>query len=600
MRSLLVSFFKNARRRCDNPVFYIVLFGLLLAAGLRPYYTDGRLLLGGEGNFVLDYPTYLRNFYFTWNPTMMGTGLPNLAPMAFGANILFLSGVQSLTASVRLASFAMIFLLYFIPFSFMMAAARRLSLRPFASFLIAAFYVLNPFNFYFLNSLNPWNVSVLGLLPMVLWVCLRFLDRPRLLFLTYGCLTAVFSFGLTNYPLHIIFHGAALLSLATAMLVREEEWRWSLFVRRAGILFSGFFLFALWWLLPLCLTMSSAVSLYTESFAQGWLNTTVRGAFPIWPRLLLLSVLIPRDPSYDFFAFWYHLPWATLILLIPLMIVIHSVFFEKKEKREARVLLFLFSTVLVSLFLAKRNAFPFGFIYIILFKTVPFFSIFKTPVEKFGLLYTYLLTVSMALCVRSLWQRRGYRWAITGLALYVAYAALPLVTGYMIADYRTALGYMQRSYKEKAAYARVRQEINADAKDYRLLGLPGVGNYQVCLPTADGGYYTGIDPIQMNLNKPVVVAYNDVQLRRLFFENFGCRHYARLLGLFNVRRLLVNPDQHPWFGYVGTMHAAGDLEQLLDGIMPSRRIGPIILYDNTAAVVPHIYAVSAIREEVTP
>jgi len=583
----------------DRPGFYALAFTLLLCVGLRPYYMDGRLLLGGEGNFVLDYTTYLKNFYFSWNPLMLGTGIANLGPMAFGTNIVFLSVLERLSGSVHVASFTLIFLMYFTPFSFMMAAVRRLGLKPATAFLIGAFYVLNPFSFYFLNSLNPWNVFVLSLLPMSLWVCLRFLDRPIRLFLVYGLLSAVFSFGFTNYPLFAIFLINTLISLATAILYQHGHWRPALFWKGAGALVAGFLLFSLWWILPLRLNLFSGETFYVESYALGWLNTTVEGAFPIWPRLFLLSVLIPRDLSYDFFAFWYHQPLAYVLLLIPALIIGRCVFFERTNRRRGRLILFLFSACLIALFLAKGNAFPFGFIYVTLFKHVPFFSIFKTPVEKFGLLYTYLLTVLLGLCMQGLRSSKVYRWALMGLLLCIGYSCVPLLSGHMISGYKTGMGYIQRDYKEGAAATALRHELNADPRDYRLLGLPGVGNYQVCLLSSDGGHYTGIDPVLMNLNKSVIVSYNDTHLRDLFFHGIGNPRYAHLLGLFNVRTILVNGEQYPWFGSVGPVDDEAGFAHLFSR-MPARTSGPFTLYDNGAAVLPHIYAVSASEGGASP
>ncbi len=581
-------------------LFYVACFALLLAGGLSPSYLDGRLLLGGEGNFVLDYPTYFRNFYFAWNPTMMGTGLPNLAPMAFGVNIPFLAALQLMTGDVRSASFVLVFLIYFVPFLAMMGLCRQLALKPFAAFLVASFYVVNPFSIYFLNSLNPWNVSALGLLPLTFWVILRFFERPGALFLAYGCCAAVFSFAFTNPPLFLIFHAATLLSLATTMFLCRRSWSWSLFGRRAGVLLAGFISFSLWWLLPLCFTILSAVSLYTEDFAQGWLTTTVRGAYPIWPRLLLLPVLIPRDPTYDFFSLWYHSLAAHLLLAVPMLIVLWSVFFEKVKTEETRTKLFVFTAFLAVMFLAKGNAFPLGFVYKALFNTIPFFNLFKTPVEKFGLLYVYLLTLLLAFAMRSPRSPRAAAWITTGLFLYVLYAGVPVAAGQLIPPYKIGYGRIQRTYKEPVSYACCRREINADAGTWRLLGLPGVGNYQVCLTGADGHRYVGMDPLQMNLNKPVVAAYNDPWLRRLLFENFGCPRYAHLLGLFNIRHLLVNPDQSGWFGYTGGMHTPEEFERSFGPLMPSRRIGRLVLYDNTAAFVPHIYAVGVKTDEADP
>src|SRR3972149_939717 len=79
--------------------------------------------------------------------------------------------------------------------------------------------------------------------------------------------------------------------------------------------------------------------------------------------------------------------------------------------------------------------------------------------------------------------------------------------------------------------------------EYRVLSLPGSLNYQVALKTG-GGFYTGNDPILSNVNKPFIAPYSETTAGKFtqLFDSISQPNYLNLLGLYNIRKIVVDKD----------------------------------------------------------
>jgi len=196
----------------NNRTFFLILYGVLLALALIPYYTDGCLILGGEGDYVLDYSTHLSKCGFLWL-SHWGTGVQNLSPCGTGLNILLLWLVEKLTGSASLTNFVLIFSIYFFPFLAMYLVCKELKTTPFISFISSLFYIVNPFMLYYLNCINQWNVFSVTVMPLFLWVILKYYHSNFKLFFFFGIISACFSFAYTNQPLLAIILISIVLSI---------------------------------------------------------------------------------------------------------------------------------------------------------------------------------------------------------------------------------------------------------------------------------------------------------------------------------------------------------------------------------------------------
>src|SRR3972149_2028018 len=572
--------------------FFIFFYSLLLVAALIPYYTNGSLILGGEGDYVLDFSEHISKFGYSWFPTY-NTGMPNLAPSGTGMNIILLYLIESLTKSAAVTNFILIFSIYFFPFLAIFLTAKELKLSPPLSFIVSFFYVVNPFTLYYLICLNQWNVFAVTVMPLFFWLILKNYHNNFKLFFFFGLVSASFSFAYTNLPLLAVIQLSILLSVLFVSYYYNKVFILRQILKKYSLVLASFILFNLWWILGLFKAISDAKKVYTQSFAESWLETIVGDwGYIIIEKIFSLRVIIPKQTDYDFYAFWYNSALAIIITLIPIFIVVFFVMIVRAEKIHNRLNILILGTLLLTVFLIKGNAPPFGFVYNFFFKYIPFFSIFKTPIEKFGILYIFTLSILLLFVIKGLNGHKYYKPVAWLLAAYLLFCSIPVVVGGIIPEPDVGVyGKVSRKFKEKAEYKIVRDAINNDDSEYRILSFPGNGNYQVLIYDSDNRVYTGLDPLLMNTNKPFIPAYSGIHgLNFLLFENISMPYYEKLLSIYNIGKIMINEDLEPWFGFV-EKEDAPVLKDIFNGKgMPFQRWGNVTVYDNTSNFLPRIYA----------
>ena len=576
----------------DRYVSYVILYAIFLAAALIPYYTKGAIILGGEGNYVLDFTDHLGKYGFMWC-SFYGVGLPNMAPCGTGINILLLGLIEKMTGSIAITNFVLIFLMYFFPFLAMFLVAKQIKSSPFVSFAIALFYVVNPFIFYYLACMNQWNVFSMTAMPLFLWIILRYYRNNLKLFFFFGLVSALFSFAYTNPPMLVIIHLSMLLSVFISSYYHNKKFIFSEILQKYSIVFFSFILFNLWWILSFFIgSLSAATKIYSASFADSWLNITVQGAGAIIAKTFSLTTLIPiHIPWYNFFTFWYSTIFARLIVLIPFTLVVYFVLISRNKKTSNILTCSIFLTVLVVLFFVKGNSGFFGFIYNFAFKYVPFFYIFKSPVEKFGLFFIFIFTVLLLLILKEIHREEKYRPVLGIFSIYLIFCCTPFLTGNIIPDFNMGppYGYVSRKYKDKADYIKTRRLINEDRRKYRTLSFPGGGNYQVCIPNYNNKKYTGMDPVLMNTNKPFIAVHHGIAS---LYKNIPSSNYKKRLGIYNIGKVVINEDLMPWFGAI-EKESIAELKSIFSKSMPFKKSGVITLYENKNNFMPCIYVVDS-------
>lgn len=582
-------------------LFFIFIFIAILILALLPYYQNGCVILGGEGGYVLNFKTYFSQFGFSWHPSLFGAGSPNRTPMLSGLNIVFLRLIEIFTKSEVLANFFLIFSLFFFPFFGMFLVARYFRATPFTAFLCSLFYLVNPLVIYELNSLNQWNVFSIAVMPLFFWVVIKYYKQNLKLFLAFGLMSAACAFAFTNPPMFVIVQIALFFSVGFASYYHEERFTFIKVMKKYVLIFISLIVFNLFWVLSVIVALLTAEKVYAQSFADQWLNITVRGAFPILARMFSFTVLIGQNTGYDFYAFWYNTFLSRFISLIPLLIVVYFIYFVKIEKKKMKLNLAVLVSLLTVLFFVKGNAHPFGFIYMFLYKKVPFFSFFKTPVEKFGLLYVFIFSLLLLRVMIDYRNNRFYRKAKASLFFYLVFCCVPLMRGQIISDLKTTeTDYVSRRYLDKEAYKAFREDINKDPYLYRILCLPGVGNYQVFLPNENGKFYSGIDPVVMNIDKTAMTSYTGMKLADILFYHLkDVKSRDQILAFFNIDKILINEDSVPWFGYVGESKDFPALKRMLDSSYSSKKWSNhsskkrsnLTLYEVTGEALPYVYAV---------
>jgi hypothetical protein len=305
-------------------------------------------------------------------------------------------------------------------------------------------------------------------------------------------------------------------------------------------------------------------------------------------RSLSLTHTTGIKESSFLFADYFHTPITFFIGLVPIFLVISGIFFSKKTNLH-KLLFHILILMLIAVFLLKGTAPPLGNIYLLLFENVPFFNIFKSPVEKFGLLYIFLLSLIIIFTLLATQNSKYYRAGITLFIGYLLFCMGPFLMGNNIISESSTItdsGIISRVYNEKPWYRNFRKHINNEKLEYKVLSLPGMRNYQVLFNSSQSKKYSGLDPLLHNINKGHLAAQHDKEIRdsyRLLLN----KNNQDFLGSFNIGKLVINSDLEPWFGF----HGSADSRQLRNRYrdLPFKFFGTISAHSISQSFIPVVH-----------
>lgn len=573
----------------NNYATFFIVYVLFLFFTLLPYYFKGTLILGGEGNFVLDYFNRLCKYGFVWFHTY-GLGIPNMSPSMTGINIILLYLIERLTNSILFANFILIFSIYLFPFLGMYLLCKEIKTSAFISFIISLFYIINPFVIYYLASSNQWNVFSMAVMPFLFVTVLKHYKDNFKLFFYFGLSSSLFSFTYSNPPTLVVVIISVVFSIFVISYYLNKMFKFVEIFKKAIIIFLSFVAFNIWWILIIPAgILNTASKIYSPKWAYEWLVSTLDSHGALIAKMFLLTVTIGRDPSYDFFSFWYNMPIVRIIALIPFILIIYFTF-SLRDKKEYNILkISIFCVLLIVLFFVKGVKPPFGFIYDFMFKNIPLFCSFKTPVDKFGILYVFIFTILILLFMKDIKELKHHRYILGIFMVYLVFCSVPIITGNIISDYKNGdLGYCSRRYKEKAEYRKIRDKMNKNVAIYRIISFPTSGLYQVCFKNYDNKYYTGLDPLLMNINKPFITE-TDIRGVDLLYQDISSVNYGKLLGLYSIKKIIINKDLIPWFSTKKIVKNSDKVETIFNKSFKSEKYGDLIIYENEEYFSPFIY-----------
>lgn len=562
------------------PILFVA-FGLILL--LLDFYKNGRMILGSEGSYYTDFISLFKNYAYAWQP--VGVGL-----YAISINYVFhLSFLQALINNERLVNFLMVYSIYFLPLLAVYLLSLELKLNPWLALLIGLFYITNPFTSNFFKSINQWNMLAAYILPAFLWLILKFYNQNFKLFLFFGLHSILFAFTNANPPTMVIYQIAIAFFVLFISLYKEGEFKFRVIVKKYLLLVLSFFLFNLWWIINWFYILSEVRKTYTKEFAISWLRGAERFVPALWRTINLTSLLeYPTNTRFDFFNQHFNGPLAQLILSIPVFLLIYFLFRKKFGRKHH---LFLTTFLLLVAFLSKGVRGIFGRVYEFMVMHFPFFHIFKSAAEKWGLLFVFLLTLYFIFILKDFRKNKFYRLFLVFLIIYVSFCLKPFVTLNFLPDARISkqLTHSKR-FLYKTEYQDLRSELNSDPRIYRLLSLPGSLNYQIALWIEGNRFYTGNDPILSNINKPFLAPYNGNYTQRfhLLFDSISEPNYLNLLGFFNIKKIVINKDMYPWFGFREKENIY-EIEEILDKTLAASKDEVIDLYDVGEFYLPRFY-----------
>lgn len=568
-----------------------LLYAVLLFLYLFRYYGHGRIISGGEGAYFVDYITHLRNYAFSW----LGIGTGIFATSLNFGYVFHLFLLQHLVADERIINFIVIYSIFYLPFFAMYLLAGELKAKPILAFMISIFYVFNPFSLVFLQGLNQWNTLAAYILPSFTYLILRFYKDNLKLFLVFGAHSFIFAFTNANPPTMILYQVAlVLITIFVSLHQDREHWSPVKTMRKYLIIFSSFILFNLWWILHWFYVYKDAQVGYTTQFVLSWLRGIGR-SIPVTARALNMESLLPfpANFTYDFLSGYYGLFFSHILLVTPILFITFVFFRSKKMGKD--YLFLLFSLVLI-IFLSKGTGGVFGRMYEYMVLYIPTFSIFKSANEKWGILFVFLVALLLTFSFKKVAKYRHKKVIYLASSLYLLYVIIPFITGNLISDYKRGPDFIgSRFFIDKREYKNVRSELNNDNRLYRVLSFSGSNNYQVALRIEGDRFYTGNDPILSNTNKPFIAPYSGSWTQRydFLYRNISDNNYLRLLGLFNIGKIVINKDMYPWFGFAEKQSIV-EIEKILDKKLLSKKGNNIDVYEIGSDFLPRFYIPSGV------
>ena len=572
----------------DNTLFFHGLFAVLITLSLLPYYAKGGMVLGGEGHYILDFKLLSKTSSYAWIDLATG-----ISATSFNFNFFitfFFSFLETILKNSRLINFLVTFAIFYLPFFSMFNVVKLFEKSSFYTFLIAFFYIVNPFTLYSLSFINIWNYLTFFMVPMGFWFIVRFYNDPRF-FLFFGLFTAVFAFTNANPPLLLIFQISLIMSTAYAVLLRENKFTLVKFLKKYSLVLFSFALFNIWWILIWLQALSADIpKMYTSDFAVNYAQDYVRALRPLPLKIFSFTGLIPLGRPGDIFLDLYNTHLSFFVTLIPVGILIFSLL-QFRDKCKSRSVVFLLTSYLILIFMSKGPAGIFGFLYKFALIRVPFFSVFKSPVEKWGVLLIFVFSLLLIHCFSELRNIKQRRCVIFFFAAYLIFCSVPLFKASLIPNYVMNDGSLgSRKFHDKIEYKSLRKELSEDAVTYRILSLPGSLNYQVALDLGNRTYYTGMDPVIYNTGRQFIAPYssNFISSFNVLFNNFSKDYFSEILRLFNVGKIVINKNMLPWFGYM-EKETPEELSQLFSKYMSGKMFGNMEMFD-APDFLPRLYS----------
>ena len=519
--------------RATNIFYYSLPVVLILFSLWYHFYDNNSIILGGEGNFFIDFARHSDVYGSTWFD--VGYGWPNVIPNAVGINHYILIAISDLTNSYRFVNFSLVLFMYIAPYVTFLLLAKYLNVRRNTAIIIAFLYAIGPFSINYLQALNQWNVFSIAIIPLLYYMVLKYSNSTFKLFISVGLVTRLLSFSFYNPPTAIIILSVVLIAGLHQILSRTDAKSKNLteYIKLVFIAYFGFLIFNLDWLSVLFYSIKNniIVDIFSPEYALTWAES-VSSQSGLLFKSLTHGQMITSNTILD--AYYQHTLSIVLLYIFTGLIVI------KSAMSNNIVLKYLSFLVIITIFLTKGISNPLGDIYIYLMKNVPYFYIFKTPTEKFGILLNFLIFISLAILISN--RREVFLKALTWIL--ATFCIIPILFMDGLAASSDDGNYVMSRKQEFNEYdLRVINHLTSNYYNMRILSLPGGLNYQVMIDSKYG-VYTGLDPILNNAH----VSYIHPSLDRSVYKNIFSIEWLQRLQEKDISAVVYNTKEIPWFG----------------------------------------------------
>lgn len=369
------------------------------------------------------------------------------------------------------------------------------------SLVSAFFYLFNPYSFS-----QVWGRGIyaqyfsFALLPLTLLLFYLGIKTKKYIFSFFIVLAAsalATAYGFLTFI--VVYWFATIIYLIYAIIVAKDKTDTFFFGIKFTLLTFIFWCFInAWWLMPLFLSAGSVYTAGISGFEEN-LGTLLGVSRNFTPDILIR--LLQRTYFFDASAFSsiYSSLTFQLISWLPVIFVLFGLIKVFKDKL---IKFGFFATLfLLGLVVSLGANFPFGWLFVEIFKKIVVLQAFRNPFEKFGLVLVLGYSSLFAYGLVSLFDRIKFKnlWLILILFLTCGIFAWPMWTGRVIAGPDKKIGISVPSY-----YKDLQEWLNVNNGDYRLLMTPIWSGDGAFYQWNGGSRYQGSDPMVFILDQPSI------------------------------------------------------------------------------------------------
>ena len=584
---------------------FLAVIGILPVLWFKQDYING-----GDFAFPMA-PTnnILINYYHVWTDKW-GLGLHNVRsiPQLPFIALLTLGGKIGIsTAVAERVLFYLLFTTSGISIYFLTTLLPFEEHKRIIAFFTSLFYMFNPLNIIFYWHILDGMIFVYSVLPLLLVSYLQWFRTKKAVYAFFFVITSFLGGYTFSNPLIIPILWFLLLSFTLLIIDSRKEMIHALkFYFKAAIIWS---LFNGWWLVPLFYGARDEYAGLGTTIGSPWDTLNAFSKTNSFLNLFRLSDLywafkdnFLGTPFYSYAVVYNSVPFIVMSFVLP--IVIFSPLVKLILRRKIPVfILFFYVLTLFYLFLAKGSYQPLGReLYGFLFK-LPFFSAFRAPIHKLGVLisinYAILFGYGIAFIYSNTCRRnKKLSIAIIGSVMIIVLVIypFPLWTGEVI--HKGGKIYPSYHVKVPAYYYDAAEWLERDPDYFRFYSLPQSPTFNVAYDWEHG--YIGSDPSFNIFSKPGV--YSTVnkmaQLPYTILRDTGSKDVHKIFRLQGVKYIILHKDVNEklWDIFTGRYKSVDYLERALSlqkNLQFVKEFGKLKFYKiSDAQFLPLIYAAS--------
>ena len=571
----------------------VIIYAFLALLFCFTHYKEGFLFLRGDTGYPLAPEIYLKNHMYSWFNTYW-TGQPAGHALNFAFPLLLIIYLLNLVLEPSQSQMVLLTGLFFASGYFAYIFFSFASPKNYKSNVLGGlFYMLNISIIGEWYLPNPWFFLGYVGLPVTAIGC-YFLTKYYLrgvLCLIFGYLSITSSFA--NTPMIAIVIMSNILIVFYFGISKHFDFRKQLFLVTSIVLI--FILTNFWWLGLLWDYREEGSAIILNAIdVTHWAVDTSRNAniFNLLTNSFTGSLAGGAVPYSKFLENSFI---VGLYIFFPIIFLSHLL-----KNFKTPYIAYLLIVYFAIMFLVKGTQAPFGSIYLFMLKYIPYFGIFKTPAEKFGVLFIFWQAFILSITFKK-------NMHIVVGALIIILLAYPAYTGNLFADISTTEGIkLKARQKVPWSYKEVAAIINEDEFNGRVLLLPLVDNYQV---THSSTNYRGLPFLKSMIKKPLIENWN---IRRdntfLFLKNLQNEPvFSAWAKRFNINWIVLNKDLSSHF-IKNPSDEIIDIELMLNSGEGYKRVGEfenLTLYKakikenskdiTSEGIIPHIYSPSKIN-----